>query len=218
MFYGDKGLKLDKRSYRRVEVQALLDGVINDYESKLFEQKNRISDLIVQNEKLIRKNDYFQRKEELITETLKNATKKAQEIIEDANIIYNIASERLAILENNIEVYCKKYLSGMISPKKAEKIKAIKSELTAIAKSSKNDEERVVKATKVFANSKVIEIKDDRIPELKRQKNDEFNPEMLIKEYFESASSSGFNMEEITNAKDADLEDLCKEMGLTEKK
>ena len=51
MFYGDKGLKLDKRSYRRVEVQALLDGVINDYESKLFKQKNRISDLIVQNEK-----------------------------------------------------------------------------------------------------------------------------------------------------------------------
>ena len=200
-----------------MEVQALLDEVINDYESKLFEQKNRISDLIAQNEQLIRKNDYFESKEELITETLKNATKKAQEIVDDANIIYNIASEKLTILEKNIDTFCGKYLSGMISPKKAEKIKNIKSELTTIAKSSKSEDDRIAKANHVLASGKLVESNRERRSDLKNNKRNTFNPEMLIKEYFESASASGFNIEEIANAKDTDLEDLCREMGLTEK-
>lgn len=208
-------MKLDKRNYRRMEVQALLDEVINDYESKLFEQKNRISDLIAQNEQLTRKNDYFESKEELITETLKNATKKAQEIVDDANIIYNIASEKLTRLEKNIDAFCKKYLCGTFSLKKAEKLKEIKRDLTAISKDTTKNERKIDKANKILSNGKSIIVEESKIPDFKKKQKVEFNPEMLLQEYFESTVSSGFNMEEITNTNDNDLEDLCKEMGLT---
>lgn len=198
-----------------MEVQALLDEVINDYESKLFEQKNRISDLIAQNEQLTRKNDYFESKEELITETLKNATKKAQEIVDDANIIYNIASEKLTRLEKNIDAFCKKYLCGTFSLKKAEKLKEIKRDLTAISKDTTKNERKIDKANKILSNGKSIIVEESKIPDFKKKQKVEFNPEMLLQEYFESTVSSGFNMEEITNTNDNDLEDLCKEMGLT---
>ena len=192
---------LSKKKYKREEVERLINSVSAEYESKLLSQKNRISLLLDENKRLTAELGMYEDKENLILSTLKDAEEKAEELKENARLRYDLTVEQL----KNFSVRWRHYFDYLLEkyPLYPEIIKAteIVAELNKHLNSGESPEITVSEANTAIERA---------------ERRAVFNPKEKIEAYFASEEKTGFNMEEVLNPGELKLEDLCRELGLTE--
>lgn len=192
-----------KRKYKREEVQKIIDAVVGEYESKLTSQKNRISQLLSENKRLTYELGVYEDKESLVVTTLKSAEEKAEELKENERLRYSLSVESL----KNFASRWQKYFEYLLEkypyyPEIEEASKTVKELKTLFTKRSSAE-------ILDFADSFI----DKRSVKGKRQV---FDPKEKIDAYIAASGSNGFNLDEVLNPGELKLEDLCKELGLTE--
>ena len=63
---------------------------------------------------------------------------------------------------------------------------------------------------------KSVSVINDALSEIIEEKNQPFNPKEIINDYVAATGDNGFDLDEVLNPGELQLEDLCKELGLLE--
>ena len=193
-------MELEKKKYKRADVEAMLAAYSAEYEQRLAEQREIIANLSKEKAYLLVELEKLSEKEKLISATLLRAESTAQELKEQAELQYSLEIERL----NRFSVAWDAYF---------EKIKEKYPESSAVKRAIKIKD----KAKSVDKNraKKAINELDAM---LGKDSSANFNPKSKICDYIASTSESGFNLNEVLNPGNIKLEDICKELGLIEEK
>ena len=192
-------MQLTKRKYKKEEVKELLDSSISDYLHTIEEQKERIAFLNEENKRLTDRIEELTAKEEQTLKVLKIAQDKSEEINIDA--VKHYEAEILSI--KNFDSKWKEYFSYLAEKypyyNSQKRAKEVRNELINVFNT--ND----IKAVMPSATEKIDkDTKNSRI----------FNPKEKIQDYISATSDNGFNIDEVLNPGELELEDLCKELGL----
>lgn len=185
-------MELQKRKYKRHQVIAMIDAYKAQYEKLISELNARNSILAKENEKLVVELENLKSKKDINDNLLINSNGTSEEIR------YSLEIERLAEINKKMEEYFIKLKAKypMCSPN-----------LQSI--DIKNQAEQLLKTNNVkkAINKLNKEVKDDEI---------EFNPKQKINDYIVATSDNGFNLNDVLNPGELELEELCKELGLIE--
>ena len=192
-------MELKKRSYKRSEVNLMLEAYKTEYESRINEQRNRIQELISQNDSLCVECEKLKQKENLILLTLERAEKTALELKELSKKEYALEVERLKKFSEKWDAYFKKVKEKYPTSSAVKKAVGIKNKLD--------------KSIKLSTPKEVIDEMENLIDGKSKTK---FQPKNKIRDYIAATENDGFNMDEVLNPGDLQLEDLCKELGLLE--
>ncbi len=192
-------MELKKRSYKRNEVNLMLEAYKTEYETRINEQRNRIQELISQNDSLYIECEKLKQKENLILLTLERAEKTALELKELSEKEYALEVERLKKFSEKWDAYFKKVKEKYPTSSAVKKAVGIKNKLD-----------------KSIKRSTPKEVIDEMENLLDGKSKTKFQPKNKIRDYIAATESDGFNMEEVLNPGDLQLEDLCKELGLLE--
>jgi len=207
-------LELDKKKYTKQEVSLLVDKLEKEFENKFFDYRNRIKELVKENNDLKTQLESYIEKEQLILSTLYSAEKNLAETEKKTDALYDLEVERLKRFSESWDAYFKDL---------KEKYPLYPTTKRAI---SINDQ--VVDQTKKRVKSKDIinevekMIIDDtqnvRLSEKsnKKAKETKFDPKSKIKDYIAATGDNGFNMDDVLHPGALKLEDICKELGLIE--
>ena len=190
-------MELNKKKYKQIEVRAMFDAYKNEYENRLAEQRGRISELNKENAELKAELDLIKDKQQLIYKTLERAEKNATELEQNALAQYELEVERLRSFSERWNGYfndLKEKYPLYSTIKKAVGIKERMDELV--------DE----------ANPKTVVEELDKM--LGKTKKKAFDPKGKIRDYIAATGDNGFNLDEVLNPGELQLEDLCKELGL----
>lgn len=192
-------MELNKRKYSAKEVSRLLDEQEELYYEKFKEQKNRIDSLIDENKILNATLDEYKQKEKFIESTMVKAQKDAYYETEKAKMQYQLTVEKL----RNFYQKWKDYFSYLIEkyPQYSEVKKANEIIL------------RLKNALKISDNTAIVDTVEKEISS-KDLERKVFNPKQLVNDYISSTGNNGFNLDEVLNPGELQLEDLCKELGL----
>ena len=202
---GEYVLQLDKRKYKKKEVEELLDACKIESDNLISEYKSKISELELENKRLLSEVAVYKERDFLITNTLVNAEKQADELTSKTQAIYELEVERLKKFSERWKGYfnyiTEKYpLYGQVKDA-VEIYETLKSLL------STEKGKAVVDGLEKILDEKSVKISESI-----------FNPKSKIEEYIAATSDSGFNLNEVLNPGELKLEDLCKELGLIEEK
>ena len=202
---GEYVLQLDKRKYKKKEVEELLDACKTESDNLISEYKSKISELELENKRLLSEVAVYKERDLLITNTLVNAEKQADELTSKTQAIYELEVERLKKFSERWKGYfnyiTEKYpLYGQVKDA-AEIYETLKSLL------STEKGKAVVDGLEKILDEKSVKISESI-----------FNPKSKIEEYIAATSDSGFNLNEVLNPGELKLEDLCKELGLIDEK
>lgn len=198
-------MELDKRKYKKKEVQELLDACKFQNDNLISEYQSRITELELENKRLLADITVYTEKDKLISNTLVNAEKQADAIVAKTQAVYELEVERLRKFAERWKGYFN-YLS----------------EKYPLYGQVKDAEEVYVKLRDLLSNEKgktVIDGLEKIIDEKSAKVSDRFfNPKSKIEDYIAATSENGFNLDEVLNPGELKLEDLCKELGLIEEK
>lgn len=188
---------LRKKKYSQKEFISIIDGIKNEYIARESELKNQIAKLIEDNEYLKDRLRCFEDKEQLILDTVEAVVVRSKNIDEELELRYKSELERL----KNFSFKINKFLSN-------------KSE-------ENNCDMKARKTVKLFCELNYGDVKNtekiNRISEILDNNIEGFDPKEKIENYIVATSDNGFNIEEVLNPGQLHLEELCKELGLTEK-
>lgn len=194
-------MELEKRKYKREEVEELLSSCKIRYESELNEYRSRQTELIEDNKKLSAELCVYKEKDKLISETMISAERKAQDLSAVAERKYELEVEKLKDFSRRWKEYFE-YVSEKYpyyeAIKDAERVYEKLNALLSVRKSG-----AVIKGLE-----KSIGDKADRLPKKA------FDPKSKIDDYIAATGDNGFNLDEVLNPGELKLEDLCKELGL----
>ena len=195
-------MELNKRKYKKSQVETILKDNQMLYDNKIFEQKVKISELESENANLKSELDSLKSKQALIDKALISAEKHAKSVQEKADLQYQLTAEELK----------KFYL------KWSEYFKRLKVKYPLYPEVKESAD--LIDSIKVLFKTKNLKLSVDRIEQkiTTKQCNEQsvFNPKSKIDEYIASTSDNGFNLDEVLNPGELQLEDLCKELGLIE--
>ena len=195
-------MELNKRKYKKSQVETMLKDNQTLYENQIFEQKLKISELENENVSLKAELEGFKSKQELIDNAMINAEKHSKEIQEKIDLQYKLTCEKLKNFYHNWSEYFnnlkEKYPNHLDVKESADLLESLKALFKA-----KNAKTAVDKIDKKFAN-------------LKKEQQGVFDPKSKINAYVAATSDNGFNLDEVLNPGELQLEDLCKELGLIE--
>lgn len=191
---------LSKNKYRREEVEEILAKVKTEYDETIGELKEKAEILSKENRDLSVKVERYERDNTLISSSIKSAEKKAAEIVS--------AAENRYLLElSELNAFCerfKNYFSYLIE----------KYPHYGKVKESKTDFDKIKKI--IDGNATVKEKIKSADKVVKKRNAAPFNPQDKINEYIAGTGENGFNLDEVLNPGELHLEELCKELGLTE--
>lgn len=195
---------LDKKKYKKAEVEALLNTLTSDYEGKIDEFKERVRNLISENESLSLELNAYKKKDSMISLALKSAEEKAGELKKLSEKKY--ASEILAL--KNFSIKWRVYFEYLKE----------KYPMNSTVKTSVNIYEKIkLCVDKNLPANEVVKIINQELEKCDNlQTKEPFNPMSKINEYVKNSGENGFNLEEVLNPGELNLGDLCKELGLTE--
>lgn len=187
-------MQLDKKKYKKSEVEEIVCALKTEYENKLLEQKERIVELLKGNSHLSSELSVYKEKEEYLSSAIISAEKTAEKIKKKAELQYALEMDKLRNFNNKWNDYFlllkEKY--PMYAP--IDKALDIKQKLLSVLKLS--DSKRAVeKLDKLLGDT---------------EKNDYTKVDLAV------ADGNGFNLDEVLNPGQLELEDLCKELGLME--
>lgn len=199
-----KFLELDKRKYKRDEVKKILLDVDAENNAVILELKQKLAELSLENQKLKSEIEDFRQKDDNISSALKDAEAFSRAIKENALKKYSIETESLKSFSlrwrNYFELLKEKYpLYNKISESKKLFDEINKLTLNYSGK------ELIEKTQKVLDESGVPDTSEI------------FNPRAKIEDYISATSDNGFNLNDVLNPGELDLEELCKELDLIEK-
>lgn len=192
-------MKSDKRFYKASEVEKIVSGVSSDYEKKIAEMRNAISELSENNLKLANELEGYKEREELINESIENATESAAKIRRNAEKKYAAEVDSLKKFASR----WRGYFSYLYK----------KYPLYDTVKESKTVFDKLAKLLAKAEDRRVIEEFSDVLDKSAVNKG-VFDPKQKINDYIAATSDNGFNLDEVLNPGELELEDLCKELGL----
>lgn len=194
-------MELKKRKFKRDEVEQIISQLNSNYSNKLDEYSTLITELKEENSKLQFELNNFKENENLISSSIKNAEKKAQEtnLVLDKKIKAEITV--LKDFHQKWSEYFKSVFEKYPLYPVVKEMNKISNEINTIL-----DDEKL-------ENKKKIQKIDKLIP---KNKAKTFNPMKKIEDYVVATSDNGFNLDEVLNPGELKLEDICKELGLIE--
>lgn len=194
---------LEKRKYAREEVERILTEEKNKFVAETEILKNAISELKNENERLSSELDGFKEKNAVIEAAIKDSKEKALEIERKADLRYSLVIEKLKAFSDKWRVYFdylrEKYPLYSVVKQSAE----LKDKMTELLNAG--DDKKTVDVLEFELNG--ITNGANRAP---------FDPKEKIREYVAATEDNGFDLNEVLNPGQLRLEDLCKELGLTE--
>lgn len=197
-------MDLNKKKYTNREVCDMLKAYKTEYESRFFEMRTRITDLLNENSLLKTELESSLGKDELILAVLKRAEQTAIDLEKQSRIEYELEFERLKAFTQKWNSYFEKLkvkYPTSTNVKKAIKIKEKVKELSCSevdAKTACSEIEKMIDGDKG----------------IKQNSHKVFNPKAKMADYINSTEQNGFNLDEVLNPGELELEDLCKELGL----
>ncbi len=195
-------MELNKRKYAKKEVETILNDNRTLYENKLFEQKVKLQELADENKNLKTELDSLKSKQSLIDKALITAETQSKNLQDKANLQYQLTSEKLKNFYLRWDEYFKRL--------------KVKYPLYPEVKESAE----LIDSLKVLFKSKNVKSSIDKIDQKFTKKagaeQSVFNPKSKINAYIAATSDNGFNLDEVLNPGELQLEDLCKELGLIE--
>ncbi len=185
-----------KVKYTSQEVEYLISKVKNEYEGKLLEQKELNVELNKELEKIKAEYNLIKEKEDLIYKTLERAEKTAEDLTNSIEEQYQLEVERLKRFVVRWNGYFKTLKDEYPQNPALKKAISIKEK---------------VDSAPCGSVKKLISDIDKLLPQEKKKKID---PKKKINEYIAATGDNGFNLDEVLNPGELQLEDLCKELGL----
>ena len=197
-------MELNKRKYRKAEVLDILEAIEVEHNTTISNLKTSLGELSEENKKLKIELATLKERETLALETLKSAQEKAEEIEEKSRISYELAIKKISIFIERWNSYFRKLSEKYPYYPEVQASIELKDKVSQIIKGKDY-------ATSLD-NAEIILSEKER--QLKGKTS--FDPKSKIQDYIASTSDSGFNLDEVLNPGTLKLEDLCKELGLTD--
>ena len=129
--------------------------------------------------------------------TLTRAEKTAIEVEQNAKLQYSLEIERLKKFSKKWDLYFEELKEKYPLYPPVKNARAVKGKIDGVDNEDNPKE--------------IIESLDKMIPE---KTNGVFDPKKKIKDYIAATGVNGFNIDEVLNPGELQLEDLCKELGL----
>jgi len=196
-------LNLQKRRYSRKEVVKLLEENSIAYQSKIDEYRDKINDLTRENRELNAINQKYLLDEQSILDGIKLSTKLVNEIKKIIAHRYQFECDRISEFCARFDKFIKQ--ASKTDDKIVKKSRSTKAKIKRVIDGDDCVANKVNKTSEILSAYKT-EKRDDEI--------NEFNPKKRIDEYVASTLYEGFDMDEILNPQNLNLEQLCKEIGL----
>lgn len=193
-------MELDKKKYKVEEVQSLLDELKTEYNGKLAERNEEIFELNGKLKRMRAELESFKNRDSLISSSLQAAEEQAEKIRETERLQYELALARLNDFQLKWESYFEYLFEKYPYYKITEQTLNIAVRLKQVLGSGEAAIEKLGKL-------------DDLIE--RETAAAQFNPKEKIERYIEN-DVNGFNLEEVLNPGELQLEDLCRELGLME--
>ena len=193
-------MELDRKKYKAEEVQSLLDELKTEYNGKLAERNEEIFELNGKLKRMRAELESFKNRDSLISSSLQAAEEQAEKIRETERLQYELALARLNDFQLKWESYFEYLFEKYPYYKITEQTLNIAVRLKQVLGSGEAAIEKLGKL-------------DDLIE--RETAAAQFNPKEKIERYIET-DVNGFNLEEVLNPGELQLEDLCRELGLME--
>ena len=194
-------LELNKKKYKKAEVEAIITGYTNTFQQQKNEYEQRILELELDLKNTNQELLVYKEKEESISNALISAEKNVKESQDKLRIQYSLEVEKLKSFSKAIKGYFDYVLN------KYPHYNAVK-----------QANETYKKINELLANDDPVEAVNNVKTYFEKNglsaKNQTFNPKSKIEEYVLATSDSGFDMNEVLNPGKLELEELCKELGL----
>lgn len=200
-------MELKKRKYKKSQVEDLIRDVKEELinENELLKQK--ILELKEDNKVLTAQVEDYKNKEALINSSITRAEEKSREIEKVAVAKYSLEIENIKLFCARFEAYFDYLIKKYPYYPETKKAKETYDKLLAIAQNDgMTDAEKIKKAQRLFGKGNTVTTADGNT----------FDPKAKINEYIAATGDNGFNLDEVLNPGELRLEDLCKELGLTE--
>lgn len=191
-------MELTKKKYAQNEVVDILKAYKGEYEKKLAEQRDIIFRLNEEIKQLKAEAEGLSEKKEVIVATLLRAEQTAMDLKEKAELQYKLELERVKKFSARWNGYfeeLKEKYPAYTPIKKALDLKA-----------------RIDKISDGENPKEVISRLEPAIP--KEVGAGVFNPKRKIRDYIAATGDNGFNLDDVLNPGELQLEDICKELGL----
>ena len=191
-------MELNKKKYTNKEVLDILNAYKGEYEKRFAEQREIIYRLNEELKNLQAETENIRGKEAIISATLIRAEQTAQDLKDKAELQYMLEVERLKKFSARWEKYF-------------EELKE-KYPFYAPVKKAVEFVNKVDKITGDEEPKEVISRIESIIP--KSVGGEKFDPKSKIRDYIAATGDNGFNLDDVLNPGEIELEDICKELGL----
>lgn len=196
---------LNKKKYKKIEVEKLLNDCATEYENKITQQKQLLNQLNEENKKLYAQLESYRTKDEVIGSALIKSQEIALDIEKKSNLQYSLTVEKLKAFSDRWS----KYFADL-----KEKYPLYSSVMETVELKDKIDD--------IFNKDLEAKLTIDQVEallfgeEINLNEETVFDPKKKIGEYIAATSDTGFNMNDILNPGRLELEELCKELGTME--
>ena len=191
-------MELQKRKYKKNEVSAILKVYQRQYEGNIAELKKQILDLAKRNTELLEEVERVKSREGMVYKTLERAEMTSQEIEKSAKTQYALEIERLKRFSEKWDDFFNALKENYPLDKTVKKAVKINQKIKNV--NSENPKEAITEIDEFMTGAKT------------------FNPKKKIVDYIAATGDNGFNLDEVLNPGELELEDLCKELGLMQEK
>jgi len=191
---------LTKKKYLKNEVQELLNKNSADYEKELLSKNELILNLKEENRKLSIELDNLKQKDELVLKTLALAEEKKKETEELIQEKYELEISKLKFFVLKWQKYFEYLQEKYPYYKINQELNDLKANINLIFNSEEQSKDKIKKLGALVKNDVVATT------------NSPFNPKEKIDAFIQA--ENGFDINEVLNPGELDLEDLCKELGL----
>lgn len=195
-------MELKKKKFKREEVEKIIAEISQRYENNIGDLKDKNAELLFENNNLKSEIEFFKLQEQNVLATLKNANIKANEIEKEARLQYYAEIETLKKFSEKWQDYFFALKEKYPHYPAINKAIELKDKINLILKRE--------------SGKQVIENLEKEFSDNNSKNNKVFAPKEKIQDYIASTSDSGFNLDEVLNPGELELEDLCKELGLME--
>ena len=192
-------MELNKNKYNAKEVEKIVNEEVAKVQMVVDEQKEKISNLLESNKMLEIELFALKSKESLIEKAILDAEKHAQEKMDKSDKEYELVLLKL----KNFSKRWDNYFNQLKEKYPLYPFVNVSTELSE-------------KINKLIGKYNKKEIVDNLENDLDNAIGDNFNPRKIMDNYIASVSENGFNLQEVLNPGELELEDICKELGLIE--
>ena len=187
-------MELTKGKYKKAEVETLITKLKTEYEVKLEDYRSNEVKLTLEIEKLKNEIEVYKNRDALEKSILTSAEQKAEEIRQIAEEKYQAEIEFLKSFNSKWRKYFKYLAETYPYYKSAQEAVSISKTLTEVLGKKTSNKDKIESLNSIIFD--VEKIKGEQVAV--------------------TVSDNGFDLNDVLNPGELDLEDLCKELGVME--